>query len=146
MGTEKNDVFGGFDFSQAGVEKMFESLKVPGVDWHGVMESQSKNIAALVEANRRAVQGMEAITRRQFELVQQAMTDAVMSAKQTVPADPREAVVRQTEAAKLAFEKAVTGIRELADMMQKSNREALDVVNQRISAGLSEIKDRMTRG
>jgi phasin family protein len=145
MSTEKDDAFGGIDFSAAGVEKLFESMKVPGVDWQGVMESQSKNIAALVEANRRAVQGVEAITRRQFELMQQAMADAVISAKQSVPADPREAVARQTEAAKMAFERAVTSMRELADMVQKSNREALDVVNQRISAGLTEIKDKMTR-
>jgi len=146
MTTEKDNPFAGFDFSPANVEKMFESLKVPGVDWHGVIESQSKNIAALAEANRRAIQGVEAMTRRQFELLQQAMADAVINAKQSVPSDPRDAMARQTEAAKLAFEKAVTSMRELADMMQKSNREAFDVVSQRISASLNEIKDLMKRG
>jgi phasin family protein len=127
-------------------EKLFESMKVPGVDWQAILESQSKNIAALAEANRRAAQGVEAMTRRQLELVQQAMADAVLAARQSMPSDPREAMARQTEVAKAAFEKAVGNMREMADMMQKSNREAFDAVSQRVSAGLTEIKDKMTRG
>ena len=45
--------------------------------------------------------------------------------------------------AKQAFEKAIANMHELADMVQKSNREAVDVVNQRIAASLQEMKDHL---
>lgn len=143
MSADFTNPFAGLDPSSFDVNKMMENLKVPGVDWKALMDSQAKNLAALSEANQLALQGMQAVAKRQMEILQQTMSEAASAAKQAASNNARDAIGKQSELAKQAFEQAITNMRELADMIQKNNREAFDVVSRRVSAGLSELKDRV---
>ena len=146
MNADKGNPFSGIDFSTFDVTKMLESLKVPGVDWKALMDSQAKNITALSEANQRAVEGLQTIAKRQMQIMHQAMTEAANVARQAAVAGTREELARQSERAKQAFEQAIANMRELAETMQKSSQEAFDIVNRRISASLDELKDRVKPG
>lgn len=133
--------FGSFDASRFDLTKAFTNLNVPGLDVQAFLEAQRKNIEALAEANRLAVEGMQAIARRESEILAQAMTEAQKAvASVSTSGDPRAAAAAQVDIAKQAFERAIANMRELADLVTKSNTDACDVVNKRVSMSLDEIK------
>ena len=53
---------------------------------------------------------------------------------------PQAKAAKQAELIKAAYEKAVTNMRELADMIQRSNGEALGLLNKRFTETLDEMK------
>lgn len=142
MNTNPFFPFGGMDADRFDLTKLLSSTKLPGVDVQALLAAQSKNIEALAEANKLAMEGMQAIAKRQLEILTQTMAEASRAASgMTATGDPRDKLVQQTQLAKTAFEQAMTNMRELADMVQKSNREAADIISKRVSAGLEEVKE-----
>jgi phasin family protein len=134
--------FGDFDFA-----KMFEMPKQMGdfkfapVDMEGVVATQRKNIEALAQANQLAVESMQAIARRQSEIFRSMMEEASSAMREVMAAgSPEEKAARQTEIVKDAFQRAVVNMRELAELVAKSQTEAMDVVQKRVADSLDEIK------
>ncbi len=123
------------------ITKMMADFKVPGVDMDAVLQSQRRNIEALTAANQLAVEGMQAVSRRQMEILQQTMQEASSMMQDLMASGtPEEGVAKQAELVKTAFEKALTNMKEMSEMIAKSNYEAADVISKRISANLDEIK------
>jgi len=54
---------------------------------------------------------------------------------------PEEKLATQAEIARRAFETAIANVRELAEMGAKSNNEALEQINSRVSESLEEIRE-----
>ena len=123
------------------MSKMFADLKLPKVDMDAVMATQRKNIEALTSANKLAFEGMQAIARRQADVMRQMMEEmSGMISDMMAAGSPEEKVARQAELAKQTFEKILSNMKELADMLSKSNSEAATVINARISESLDELK------
>ena len=53
---------------------------------------------------------------------------------------PQEKIAAQMEVVKGAFEKALANLRELTEMVAKSNAEAADVLTKRVGESLNELK------
>ena len=125
----------------ADVSKLISEFKLPGVDVESVLASQQKNIQALTAANQLALEGFQAVVRRQSEIVRQTMeqTSSMMS-ELMAAGSPEDKVAKQADLVKLAFEKALSNARELAELVAKSNSEAADVINKRVSESLEEVK------
>jgi phasin family protein len=106
------------------------------------MAAQRKNIEALTTANKLAVEGMQAIAKRQSEILAQAMAEVSNVTQQLSGAasNPQEATAKQAEVAKQAFEKALANMRELAEMINKANTDAFAVINKRVAESLEELK------
>ncbi len=122
--------------------KMLKQYNLPGVDMDSLMASQKKNLEALTQANRVALEGMQAVAKRQAEILQETMNEASKAVDVLSKAgSPTEVAAKQAELAKDAFERALANMRELAEMVAKSNEEATSTINARISATLDEIKD-----
>lgn len=122
--------------------KMLKQYNLPGVDMDSLMASQKKNMEALTAANRVALEGMQAVAKRQAEILQETMNEASKAVDTLSKAgSPGEVAAKQAELAKDAFERALSNMRELAQMVAKSNEEATSTINTRISATLDEIKD-----
>lgn len=122
--------------------KMLKQYNLPGVDMDSLMASQKKNMEALTAANRVALEGMQAVAKRQAEILQETMNEASKAVDVLSKAgSPTEVAAKQAELAKGAFERALSNMRELAEMVAKSNEEATSTINARISATLDEIKD-----
>jgi phasin family protein len=47
---------------------------------------------------------------------------------------------KQAEMLKTAYERAVGNMREVAELIQKSNTEALSLLNQRFTEAMDEVK------
>jgi len=121
--------------------KMVSQYKLPGVDTDALVASQRRNVEALTSANRAAFEGVQAIAKRQAEILQETMNE-VATAFDAVSksGSPQAAAAKQAELAKEAFEKALANMRELAEMVAKSNEEATQAINGRISETLDEVK------
>lgn len=134
--TEYKNPFLDFD-----VQKMMGEFKLPNVDVDAVVAAQKKNIEALTSANQLAVEGMQAIARRQAEIMRQTVEEVQRSMQSMMETGAPEAKVAQsTELTKVAFEKAIANMKELSEMVAKSNGEAFDVINRRVAESLDEIR------
>jgi phasin family protein len=66
------------------------------------------------------------------------MTEAMRSMGGTE--NPQERAARQAELLKSGYERAVGNMKEVADLIQKSNSEALALLNKRFAEAMDEIK------
>ncbi|MCS6933424.1 MAG: TIGR01841 family phasin [Acetobacteraceae bacterium] len=129
--------------------KFFADFRLPPMpDMAALAAAQRKNLEALSAANRIALEGAQAVARRHMEIMQAAMAELTqaMSGLANPPADPKEAAARQIEALKAAYEKAVANLRELAELIQKANAEALALLNKRFAEALEEAKQMAAKG
>lgn len=131
----------GNPFLDFDVTKLVAEFKLPGIDLDALFASQRKNIEAVAAANQLAAEGVQAVFRRQSEILRQAMEEAnAMVAELVKTSAPEEKMVRQTELAKAALDKALANMKELAEMVARSNTEASDVISRRFSESLEELK------
>jgi len=129
--------FGDFDLT-----KMLGDMKMPAFDGGGLMEAQKRNFEAIQQANQAAVTHMQAIVKRQAEMMQDAMNEASKAMKDMMSAGtPEEGARRQSEMVQRALEQAVANVREIAEMTAKSNRDIFDLVNSRMVSGVEEMRD-----
>lgn len=129
------------DFTKMMADFKFDQFKLPGVDMEALMAAQRRNIEVFSAANRVALEGAQAIAKRHMEIVQSSvgeMTEAMKALSGTEA--PQAKAARQAELLKTAYEKAVTNMRELADMIQRSNGEALGLLNKRFTESMDELK------
>ena len=133
--------FANVDITKFDVTKMMEEIKLPGVDFNTLMEAQRKNIEAVMEANKVALEGIQSIAKRQAEMLTESMTAASEAARQLSGAkNPQEMATKQAELSREAFEKALENMRELAELVGKSNSNAFEVMNNRFNESLHELK------
>ncbi|WP_207461099.1 phasin family protein [Azospirillum sp. SYSU D00513] len=121
--------------------KLLGDFKAPGVDVESIVASQRRNIEALTAANQLAMEGLQAVMRRQAEIVRASLEEAGGYVNQIATAGtPEEKAAKQAELIKLAFEKSLANARELAELVAKSNSEAADVLSRRVSESLDEVR------
>jgi phasin family protein len=131
----------GYPFMDMDISKLMKEFKIPGINIDTMMQLQKKNIEALTEANRIAIEGMQMVTRRQSDILRQTMEEtATMMAEIMGTAPPEEKLIRQTEMAKMAFESALVNMKSLSDMVAKSNDEVTKVISKRVSENIEELK------
>lgn len=122
--------------------RMLADFRVPAMpNMEALAAAQRKNLEALSHANRVALEGAQAIARRHMEIMQAAMSEMTSAVQQlTTQEAPQAKAARQAEMMKSAYEKAVANLKELADLIQKSNAEALSVLNRRFAEAMDEIR------
>jgi len=116
-------------------------LKLPDIDVNEILASQKKNIEAFTKAMQTTTEGAGAVARRQAEILRSAFDQTTAMIRElTVPGSPKETVAKQAEFIKKAIETAAANARELAEMIEKSNQEAFEVIRRRTSEALDEIR------
>lgn len=124
------------------VTKMMDLSSVPGVDMAAVLASQKKNMEAIGEANRLALSGMQAVTTRQAQMLQEAMGETARAAGALASGGVSPgAATGQVELVKAAFERSLTNMRELAEMVARTNEEVTRTINERIADAVDELGD-----
>ncbi|MGI9505700.1 MAG: phasin family protein, partial [Geminicoccaceae bacterium] len=128
-------------FDHIDVTKMFSDFSVPGVDWQDVMASQQRNISALTEANRRLMEGAQAVMQQQSQIMTKAMGELSSATEDLMKeGDPQAGAQKRFELAKSSFESAVANMQELAELAGQSNSEAMEIINKRAAEAFEEIK------
>ena len=122
--------------------KMFAEMKLPAMpDMDAFVAASRRNMETLTAANRVALEGAQAVARRHMEIVQQSMAELseavrAMSSLET----PQVKAAKQAELLKQAYERAVANMKELGDLIQESNAEAVKLLNNRFVEAMDEVK------
>lgn len=120
------------------MSKMFE---MPSFEGKGVMDAHQKNVEALTKAQEIATSGYQSLVEKQIAMAQDAMNDVqAQIAELSKAPSATDAVTKQTELMKAAYDKALANMNELAEMAQKTNTDAFGVLKGRIEASIEEFK------
>ncbi len=125
--------------------KMFSDMKVPGMaampDMDAFLSAHRRNMEVLTAANRVALEGAQAVARRHMEIMQQTMSEMTETMRDlSSPDSPQAKAAKQTELMKSSYERAVAHMKELADLIQRANGEALGMLNHRFAEAMDEVK------
>ncbi len=134
----KNAMFpGAADFTN-----LLSRMQLPAMpDMESVLAAHRKNLETLTAANRVALEGAQAVGRRNMEIMQQTMSELSETLKAFTSTEaPQAKATRQAELVKQTYERAVANMREVGDLIQKSNAEALGLINHRFTEAMDEVK------
>jgi len=128
--------FGELDFT-----KFLNELKLPGVDFDQLGTSYRKNLEAMSAASQVAVEGTQSVVVRQSEILRESMEEYAKLLRQYgSPASAEEAAAKHAETVKRTFEATLAHMREIGEMIAKTNQESLEILNKRVSELLEEVK------
>ena len=127
--------------------RLFSEMKLPPVpDMEALMTAHRRNMEALSAANRVALEGAQAVARRHMEIMQQTMAELTETIRSLAGADaPQDKAAKQADLLKHAYERAVANTKELSDLIQKSNGEAIGLLNRRFAEAMDEVKALMDK-
>lgn len=138
-----------FPFADVDFTKVWGEFKVPtaadfrfpALNIEAFAEAQRKNIAVMTSANTAAFEAFKALAERQADMVR-AMTEEFSKAASEImaAASIEEKAAKQADVAKKTYDTSIANLRELSEMIAKSNEQTLDVVNARVAEVIEEIK------
>jgi phasin family protein len=122
--------------------KLFADMKLPAMpDTEALLNAHRRNFEAFTAANRIALEGAQAVAKRHMEIMQQTMAELSESMRAMATSEtPQAKAARQAELLKAAYERAVGNARELGDLIQRSNGEAIGLLNKRFAEAMDEVK------
>lgn len=126
--------------------KLGQDLKIPSVDMEKIIAHHRKNLEALSASGKAAAEGAAAFAAKQREIVEAAIKD-IQSAAQNfkMPGSPQEAMAAQSEFAKRSIDAAIQNTKDLAELVQKSNQDAMRIIQDRMKESFEEIKSSFTK-
>ena len=119
------------------LSKLAEQFKLPGVDIGAIVEWQRKDMEALVEANKQAYEGMQALAARRTEILRETLAQW-QDALKTLPTG-QDALASQTEAARRGVQQAMANFQELTEMEVKARTNAWKVVQDRMQENMANL-------
>jgi phasin family protein len=122
--------------------KMFSEMKLPAMpDMEALLSAHRRNMETFSAANRIALEGAQAVAKRNMEIMQQMMSE-MSDTMRTLAAtqSPQAKAAKQAELLKHAYERAVANSKELSDLIQRSNSEAVSLLNHRFTEAMDEVK------
>jgi phasin family protein len=127
-----------FDFD---VTKIFADFRFRPFDVEAAWAAQRRNIEALSQANQLAVEGVQALARRQIELTRETFEGfSTLLRDLAQPASPEDRIAKNTEYAKQMIEKGVNHGREVVSIATKASTEAAAVLHKRATESLDEMR------
>ena len=134
--------------AMADFTRMFSEMKAPGLpDMESLMSAHRRNLETLSAANRVALEGAQAVARRNMEIMQQTMTELTESMRSfTAGESPQARATRQADLLKASYERAVANMQEIGDLIQQSSGEALNLLNKRFTEAVDEVKTLVDKG
>jgi phasin family protein len=134
-----------FDMSMGGLGQTLERLNLSGVAGT-IAEGRRKDLAALVAANKKSYEGLQAVVARQTAMLKNAVTEWQSMAQGMSQGGGRQGLGQLDEVAKNAFTMALENIRELGELAARSQAEAFEIVRRRIMENVNEVSSLLQRG
>ncbi|HWL81556.1 MAG TPA: TIGR01841 family phasin [Roseomonas sp.] len=127
--------------------RLLSEFRLPALpDADALAVAQKRNLEALSAANKVALEGAQAVARRHMEILQQSVSEMTQALQGlSAEATPQEKAAKQAEVLKASYGRAVANMQEIADLIQKSNAEALSVLNRRFAEAMDEVKSLMAK-
>jgi len=127
------------------VRAILEKAKLPNIDLGGLIDARRRDIEALLEANAQAYRGLEALNRRQAEILADTMKHLRAGAKEFLAeGGAANKAGKAAELTQRAFGQALANMKEVAETAVKSQEEAMRVLKKRHDERLGEFQKLMT--
>jgi phasin family protein len=134
-----------FTMPMAGLGETLERLNLSGVAGT-IAEGRRKDLAALVAANKKSYEGLQAVVARQTAMLKNAVTEWQAMAQGMSSRGAGQGFGRMDEVAKQTFTMALENIRELGELAARSQAEAFEIVRRRIMENVNEVSSLLQRG
>jgi phasin family protein len=117
-------------------------LQFFGPEIETMFASQRKNVEAMMQANRLALDGVQAVWGRQLDFIKEAVEELTTFAGDFAhpPGPLNENFAQHAEYSKLALEKNLSNARELTELVTAATNDAMNIINQRFFEGLGEMR------
>ncbi len=120
--------------------KMWAGFKLPQIDADAMLSAQQKNIEALNQANKTAVEGWQAMAKKQAEFWLGTFEKTGTYVQEMAGTrEPKEKLAKQAAFAKAAFEDGLSSVRETQALASTTTDNAISIVSQRWAEGLDEM-------
>jgi len=135
-------------FFEADISKLFDFSKITGGEFRmpqfnmeAAATLQRKNMEAYTALNQAMFESFQALCRRQADVARQMMEETTQTVQAIVASpSPEEKVMKQAEASKMAMEKCLANMRDIAETISKCNTQALETVSTRMNEGMDELR------
>ncbi|MGH7067295.1 MAG: phasin family protein [Acetobacteraceae bacterium] len=133
--------------AQPDFASLFADLKLPSLaDVEPLMRAYQRNMEALSAANRVALEGAQAYAKRHMEIVQQSLAELTQTMQAlAAPGSPQAKTAAQVERMKHAYERAISNMRELGELVQRANNEAIQLLTQRFGEAMDDVRQMMSK-
>jgi len=121
--------------------RTFEQFKMPGVDANAFVDARRKDVEALVAANKITYEALQALASTQKDMLTQVMQGMQESAKGAMAGNTKGGdMATHAEAAQKAWQKMLADMKQLAEMVQKAQVEAMTGLTERAKESIGEMK------
>ncbi|WP_354678511.1 phasin family protein [Cupriavidus plantarum] len=123
---------------------ILEQYKLPGVDMASIIDARRKDIEAITQANRVAYEGMQMLVQKQLDIFNKTIQQIQAEIPNAVAGtEGVRTVTQQSELVQQRLHTAFKNMREMAEMAQKSQSEALAVMTRRADQNIDAAKGLM---
>ncbi len=110
------------------------------INFNEIISASQQNIETMQRASQLIVDSMQSIAKIQSDIIQNSTQEAVSIFNDIASSkDPRESASKQADYAKSAFEKAAKDIQQIADIAQKANGKAVDLLSKQVSQNITQL-------
>jgi phasin family protein len=104
--------------------------------------SHHKNTEAMMQASRLALDGVQAIWRRQWDFIGEAVEGlTTLAGDFAQPLDPlNQKVAKHADYSRRAIQKNLANARDLTELATRATGDAMNILNQRFREGLDEMR------
>jgi phasin family protein len=118
-------------------------LHFSGPEVEPVFASQRRNVEAMMQANRLAIDGVHAVWRRQLDFIQETLAGVTTLVRDVhgTPGPLNEKFARHAEYSKQAFDRNLINARELTEIATKATTDAMNIIGKRFCERLFEVRN-----
>lgn len=128
------------------LRKFGADLNLPRLEVDKVIEIHRKNLEAIGSSAGALTEGAKSIAEKQRDIIQTMLSEASNMVRDFRPEGGVATIIpRQVEFARKAFDFTVQNTREIAELANRSTAEALKILQDRVQAGLTEIRESIAR-
>lgn len=126
--------------------KFMPTSPMAAFDLSAMTEAQRRNTEAFTQASQRTMEAMQTLMRRQSEMMREGWQETASLFGEMVSAGtPEEKVACQTAMAKTTMEKCVSNSREIAEMVTRTNMDAVEALSQCLTSCMESMGAAYTR-
>lgn len=119
----------------------FAKMNLPSVDFEALVDSNKKNLEAIQEANKSAIESYRNMYEMQMAIFNDLTKAAQLSADSIKGMPASGDMARQQEIYRVAMEKAFSLMADLANASRKANAEVFAMVEKQTKAAMEEIRN-----
>lgn len=106
-----------------------------------LLEIQKRNFEAYIMVGELVLESLHEVAQRQSEFLSQAITESSVMVKDIVDeSTPEQKIAQHSALTKKCYEKSMANWRELTEIVNKSGKQAADILQSRVASSLMEYK------